>query len=328
MFTLLLFILFPQDDEDDQSDYDETLDNLADGDDFEDNSDLESISAERQNSDSDDEGFKNKNKSKKNKRGAKRGGDSDEEGQISRVSKKMEARAASKKGNSAPSEKPQTKRKFDKLFDSNASRIAERESRFQERSSSGGRGGRDNNSKSSRGGPKMYEISEGTATSTAVFGHTDESRNKRKEQKQLAVIPLSERLQKEFGEGSKGAARQKDKITYVKTAEEGLVRELSYVPFEDRSGKGVKRSADKLSEKTEKKGSKDGGRVEKFEGSNKNYMRSGGSERSSSSGGGRGESSGRGGGRGRGGSGRGGGRGGGGGGGRGGGRGGGGRGRR
>lgn len=242
-----------------KNNYDEDEDEESGGDDDfyseeEDESDIEQVSARKQrssqHSDSEEEGERSRRNNKKRGRTE----DSSSEGQISRFTQRMLSKAAQAAA--------------DKNNHNGKKRM----------SSSG--------SSDARKAPRMFEVSEGVSAASAMFGHSADSLQQRRQQKQLSRVPISERLRQEeqFPGQSKAAQRARDKIRYVKTAEEGLVRELSYVPVNDNkksSSSGTTGSGSGSSSSSNK-------RVEQFEGKNKHHMRNGGRGGVGGSGGGRG----------------------------------------
>ena len=188
-----------------------------------DDSDIE-VSAQKQYSE--DEGAHSNKRDIKKKRVAK--GEEDNEGQISQFTKRMLSKAQAASGEAG-------KKKRSREF------ISPQKNKVQ----------------------KMFEVSDGISAKTAMFGHSSESLKQRRDEKQLSKIPISERLSAEESGRSKAAQRSANKIRYVKTPEEGLVRELSYMPASDKQ-----RSESTLKDQKDRNQ-----RVEKFEGKNKSYMR-------------------------------------------------------
>eukprot|EP00596_Hydrurales_sp_CCMP1899_P003682 CAMPEP_0119045056 /NCGR_PEP_ID=MMETSP1177-20130426/36632_1 /TAXON_ID=2985 /ORGANISM="Ochromonas sp, Strain CCMP1899" /LENGTH=785 /DNA_ID=CAMNT_0007016149 /DNA_START=1 /DNA_END=2358 /DNA_ORIENTATION=+ len=184
-----------------------------------DDSDIEQIRAEEEG----------KEKSKKRK--GRKGDDSDEEGEISRATKRAVAKSEATALSQAKRSLSAMKGKIASSSDSKRNKA---------------------DSSSSKGGPKMYEIADGVSTSRAVFSHTDEARGLRKADRAIGTVPLSDRVNinsssSKNGQGDKtsgkkgkagrreegeGAESEAGKVRYIRTLEEGLVREMSFVPKE------------------------------------------------------------------------------------------------
>jgi hypothetical protein len=194
---------------------DEELDSYgggSGGDDDDEDSDIEAIRADEGNS-------------RKRKKQRKQHDDSDEEGQIAKASRLAMERLKAKTKAQAKAEKATSG------------------------SSSAGKTG-----KSASKGVRMYEIAEGVSSSKAVFGHTDEYRSQRKAERMIGEIPLMDRVKSssrgrtnanddeadgddddhDDGDYSSGGGGRKTKsgsrIRSVKTAKDGIVKELSFMP--------------------------------------------------------------------------------------------------
>ena len=94
----------------------------------------------------------------------------------------------------------------------------------------------------------MFELADGVSASKVVFSHTDEARHKRQAERVIGSVPLQERLlSAKTGKGRPTSVRgggddsdgDLNKVRYVRTEEEGLVRAMSYIPREhEKAGKG------------------------------------------------------------------------------------------
>lgn len=61
-------------------------------------------------------------------------------------------------------------------------------------------------------GPRMYELSDGIASSKAIFGHADEHRAKRGEERALGSVPLSQRLGDDAAKSSTQVCLQRMRV--------------------------------------------------------------------------------------------------------------------
>jgi hypothetical protein len=97
----------------------------------------------------------------------------------------------------------------------------------------------------------MFELADGVSASKTVFSHTDEARHRRQAERVIGSVPLQERLSSaKTSNGRPTATRgggaddgsgsgDLNKVRYVRTEEEGLVRAMSYIPREHaHAGKG------------------------------------------------------------------------------------------
>ena len=80
-------------------------------------------------------------------------------------------------------------------------------------------------------GARMYELAEGVASSSALFGHSQQTKVARQEEKRRLSQPIAERLQ---SSGRSGDDRKQGepaaKMRYMRDKATGFVRELTYVP--------------------------------------------------------------------------------------------------
>ena len=78
---------------------------------------------------------------------------------------------------------------------------------------------------------RKYELAEGVASSSALFGHSQQTKVARQEEKRRLSQPIAERLK---SSGRSGDDRKKGepaaKMRYMRDKATGFVRELTYVP--------------------------------------------------------------------------------------------------
>eukprot|EP01041_Mallomonas_annulata_P009529 gene9529-19816_t len=108
---------------------------------------------------------------------------------------------------------------------------------------------------------RMYELDEGVTASTAAFSHTESARKQRRIDTAMGEIPLSQRMKKIDQNDNK---KIDNKVRYVK-GEDGLSREMSYMPSGDRKESRDARNSnlDKSNDRRamfEERGSRGGGR--------------------------------------------------------------------
>jgi len=99
------------------------------------------------------------------------------------------------------------------------------------------------NSSSGMGGKKksvrMFELADGVTTSGAVFGASEEAKMARRQERQQANLPISERIRAGGDRGGRkgGIVEGDQKMRYMRTKAKGLVREMSFMP-EEKKKKG------------------------------------------------------------------------------------------
>ena len=103
----------------------------------------------------------------------------------------------------------------------------------------------DGKKKKAGSGARMYELAEGVASSSALFGHSQQTKSARQDEKRRLSQPIAERLKSSGGSSADGrkSGEPAAKMRYMRDKATGFVRELTYVP-EDSNRKGGKDSFD------------------------------------------------------------------------------------
>ena len=100
-------------------------------------------------------------------------------------------------------------------------------------------------------GARMYELAEGVASSSALFGHSQQTKAARMSEKQRLSLPIQDRIKTtntsnsrrstvgQVGSGGESVAS----LRYMRNKTKGLVREMSYMPEEASSDQKKRRSS-------------------------------------------------------------------------------------
>ncbi|CAM9903060.1 unnamed protein product [Ectocarpus fasciculatus] len=89
---------------------------------------------------------------------------------------------------------------------------------------------------------KMFEVAPGVSQSKVTFGHSEQAKSQRRDEKRIERIPIGDRLQSDPSRGSSATAAVTHESSYV-ADNGGIVRSLSYMPKSD--GKGGKKRTEK-----------------------------------------------------------------------------------